>query len=87
MATYSKIPQDVKAIGAIASGHYAVFCGLMKAGEVFVKLQKDEDKGKSVPLVGYVTIKGKKIYYCRYGLVDDPSIYKGASKGSMGTKK
>lgn len=73
---YSKIPPDVKAIGAIASGHYAVFCnGLLKAGEVFVFLNKLEEKKKTIPLVGYVTVKGEKIFYCRYGFVNDPDIY------------
>lgn len=87
MATYSKIPQEVKAIGAVVSGHYAVFCkGLLKAGEVFVKLQKKEESGKSVPLVGYVTVERERIYYCRYGLLNDTTIYKGDTKGSKGTK-
>ena len=77
MPTYSKIPALMKEIGVIASGHYAVFCkGLLKAGSVFTRLQKREDKGREIPLVGYFTVKGERIYYCRYGLVDEPDIYK-----------
>lgn len=75
MPTYSKIPLEVKAIGAIASGRFAVFCGLLKAGSVFTKLEKLDSEGKAFPMVGFITIKGEKIYYCRYGFVDDPDIY------------
>lgn len=76
MPTYSKIPLEVKAIGAIASGRFAVFCnGLLKAGSVFTKLEKLDTKRKAFPAVGYIKINGEKIYYCRYGFVNDPEIY------------
>jgi hypothetical protein len=75
MPTYSKIPANVKAIGAIAIGRYAIFCkGLLKASDVGSKLNK-ADKNKGIPAVGYISHKGEKIYYCRYGFVNDPDIY------------
>ena len=74
MPTFKKIPQKVKDTGCIGIDRYAVFCkGLLKASSVVDKLSKAEKKG--IPAVGYVTIKGEKIYYCRYGFVDDPDIY------------
>lgn len=76
MPTYSKIPQNIKKLHTTASGRYVVFTkgGLLEAGEVFVRLEEAE-KRKTIPLVGYVTIKGKKYYYCAYGLFNDPDIY------------
>lgn len=75
MPTFKKIPKDVKAIGAIGCGPYAIFCkGLLKASDVANRLQKAE-KRNGIPVVGYVSLKGEKIYYCRYGFVDDPDVY------------
>lgn len=48
--------------------------GLLEAGKVFTILEKEQEK-KSIPAVGYITIEGKKYYYCAYGLFDDPDIY------------
>lgn len=74
MPTYSKIPKKDREIGAIAINQYAVFCHrIFKAGEVVKKLQKAKKKG--MPACGYVSIKGVKIYYCRYGFVNDEDIY------------
>jgi hypothetical protein len=74
MPTFAKIPMEVKAIGAIAIDRYAVFCkGLLTAGAVVMKLQKAEKKG--LPAVGYLIHKGQKIYYCRYGFINDKDIY------------
>jgi len=74
MPTFKKIPKKIKAIGSIASGRYCVFAGLMNAGKVFTALEKAHKKG-AIPMVGYVTVKGEKFFYCLYGLVDDPDIY------------
>ncbi len=74
MPTFSKIPKAAKEIGAIAINQYAIFCkGILKAGNVVKILQKEEKKG--IPACGYVRVKGEKIYYCRYGFVDDKDIY------------
>lgn len=74
MPTFSKIPKSAREIGAIAINQYAVFCeGIFKAGKVVTRLQKAEKKG--MPACGYVSIKGEKIYYCRYGFVNDEDIY------------
>ena len=76
MPTASKIPKEIKKLHSTASGRFVVFTkgGLLEAGKVFVRLEKAAKKG--VPPVGYLTIKGKKYYYCAYGLFNDPSIYK-----------
>ena len=75
MATFQKIPQKIKAIGSIAIGRYAIFCnGLLKAGEVCSLLEKQDEK-KGIPVVGYVTHRGEKIFYCRYGFINDPDVY------------
>lgn len=75
MPTYSKIPPEIKAIGAIAIGPYAVFCkGLIKASNVAGKLNK-ADKKNGIPGCGYLVYKKEKIYYCRYGFLNDPDIY------------
>ena len=75
MPTYKKIPKDAKAIGAIAIGQYAIFCkGLFKAGMLYNKLIA-ADKKRSIPAVGYISYKGEKVYYCRYGFVNDPDVY------------
>lgn len=75
MPTYAKIPPNIKAIGAIAIGRYAVFCrGIIKASNIARKLD-NADKKSGIPAVGYISHKGDKTYYCRYGFVDDPDIY------------
>lgn len=74
MATFKKIPKQIKAIGSVASGKYCVFAGIMEVGKVLKALEKAEKKGK-LPMVGYQTVQGKKYYYCLYGLVNDPDIY------------
>lgn len=76
MATYKKIPADVKAKGCICTGHFAVFCkGLLKASAVAAKLYKADKKRGGIPVVGYITHNKERVYYCRYGFVDDPDIY------------
>lgn len=77
MPTYSKIPQKEKAKGAITSGRFAVFGRLLSVGPAFTKLQSIK---KAFPAHGYITIVGKRYYYCLYGLVDDPDIYAKKSK-------
>lgn len=76
MPTESKIPLTEKRIGALTMGQYAIFCeaGLL-ATEVHDKLVQ-ADKKKGMPAVGYINVKGKKIYYCRYAFINDTGIYK-----------
>ena len=74
MPTYSKIPAKEKAKGAVANGGIAVFGGMLSVGPAMVKLQK-ADASKGIPAYGYITIEGKRWYYCRYGFLDDPDIY------------
>lgn len=74
MPTFQKIPVPVKEKGCIASGRYCVFASLMEAGDVFLALEQAEQHG-AIPVVGYVTIKGKRYHYCLYGLVDNPDVY------------
>jgi len=74
MPTFKKIPKEIRVIGAVAIGRYAIFCkGVLKASTIATKLDKAEKNG--IPAVGYVTMKGEKIYYCRYGLINDPDVY------------
>lgn len=72
MPTYAKIPQSEKAKGAVASGSFAVFGGIMSVGAAFTALQKIKT---AIPAHGYITVAGKRFYYCRYGFLDDPEIY------------
>ena len=75
MPVFKKIPQPVKAMGAVAGGRYAVFCvGLLKASAIIDRLQKADRRG-GIPAHGYVTYKKERVYYCLYGFVDDPNIY------------
>lgn len=75
MPTFKKIPPNIKAIGVIALGHYAIFCkGLIKAAAVATILQREDNKN-GIPGVGFITLKKEKIYYCRYGYVNNPIIY------------
>jgi len=75
MPTFCKIPISVKQTGSIAGSGYAVFCkGLLKASEVIVRLEK-YDSGGGLPAYGYLIHKKEKIYYCRYGFVNDPATY------------
>lgn len=74
MPTFQKIPKKVKEKGCIALGRYCVFAGFLEAGKVVLAIQKAEKRG-AIPAVGYITIKGKKYYYCLYGLLNDPDIY------------
>lgn len=76
MPTASKIPQEAKKIGAVAIGRYAIFCeGMLVAAEIHDKLAAADTK-HGMPAVGYISVKGKKIYYCRYAFVNDNDIYK-----------
>jgi hypothetical protein len=72
MPTHAKIPKKIKKIGATASGGFVVFGGMLSVGPAMVKLQSFK---KAIPAHGHLTIKGRKYWYCRYGLVDDPDIY------------
>ena len=75
MPSFCKIPQEVKKTGCVAIGHYAVFCkSAVTAAQVATVIRK-HDLEKGIPAVGFLTIKGKKFYYCRYGFVNDPDIY------------
>lgn len=75
MPTFKRIPASVKEQGCVAIGGWAVFCkGILKASEVVTRLQRADSKGKC-PIVGYLLFKGEKVYYCRYGFVDDADIY------------
>ncbi|MGZ3999593.1 MAG: hypothetical protein ACXVIY_03145 [Mucilaginibacter sp.] len=79
----------MRKIGAIASGHYAVFAkGPLQASPAFVALHK-ADVSTGIPAYGKITVKGKVFYYCRYGFVNDPDIYakaQGKSKKAHTTK-
>lgn len=76
MPVYSKIPLKVKEKGAIAGGHWAVYCdSIITASRICRKLNEASKKG-DCPLVGYVTSGGTRYYYCRYGFINDPDIYK-----------
>jgi hypothetical protein len=76
MPTYKKIPASVKAEGCVASLDFAIFCkGLLTASEIIGRLYK-ADKKRSIPIVGYVIFKKKRVFYCRIGFVDDPDIYR-----------
>lgn len=75
MPTFKRIPASVKEKGCVAIGGWAVFCkGILRASEVVTRLQRADSKGKC-PIVGCLMFKGEKIYYCRYGFVDDADIY------------
>ena len=75
MPTYKKIPPRVKKQGAVAIGRYGIFCSsVITAAEIATTLGTLEDK-KTIPMVGYVTRKGQRIYYCLQGLLEDPIIY------------
>ena len=74
MATFCKIPKNVKNIGCIAIGNYAIFCkGVVKAANVHDKLIQSEKKG--IPAVGFLHFNKEKVYYCRLGFVNDKKIY------------
>ena len=75
MPTFSKIPLEEKAKGAIINGRIAVFGSLLKVGPAMAKLQTADEK-KGIPAYGYITLAGNRFYYCRYGFLDDPDIYK-----------
>lgn len=79
MPTFSKIPLEEKAKGAIVNGGIAVFGSLLKVGPAMVKLQTADEK-KGIPAYGYITITGIRFYYCRYGFLNDPDIYKSQKK-------
>jgi len=71
-----KIPQEVKEKKAIAIGGYAIFCqGFMKAVNITTEIQKADKKKKGIPAYGFIMYKNQKVYYCRYGFVEDPDIY------------
>lgn len=75
MIQFQKIPPDVKQIGAIAIGRYAIFCkGFLKATTIVDKLVKADNK-KGIPIVGFIQIKKEKIFYCRFGFINDNDIY------------
>lgn len=75
MATFSQIPVKEKEIGVTAIGRYAIFVrGLLTATTIANKLAKLDNKG-GIPVHGFITFKKKKIYYCRFGFVNDDSIY------------
>jgi hypothetical protein len=75
MPTYSKIPKKVREVGCIAINEWAIWCtGLLKAGVIMTRICRADKRG-GLPLVGYVSYKGERVYYCRYGLVGDEDIY------------
>jgi hypothetical protein len=75
MPVFKKIPLTEKEKGSYALGQYAIFTdSLFKAATIAAKLSKADNK-KGIPAVGYVTHKGNKYYYCRYGFVNDAEIY------------
>jgi hypothetical protein len=74
LPTKSKIPKELKGT-AVASGSWAVFAGIIRAGKIFTMLQ-DIPTTKAVPISGYFTDKAGKVYYCRYGFINDKEIYK-----------
>lgn len=75
MPTFKKIPKKIKDKGCVASGRFCVFAGLLQAGNAFVALEKADKKGSSIPVVGFITVKGKRYYYCLSGFINDPDIY------------
>lgn len=75
MAVFSKIPVKEKEVGAIAIGRYAIFVkGFLNASTIAGKLSRLDNKG-GIPAHGYLTFKRNKVYYCRFGFVNDDSIY------------
>lgn len=75
MPTESKIPPQARQIGAISIGGYSIFCPSPMVYEVHRRLA-EADKKPGMPAVGYINLKGEKIYYCRNAFINDPGIYK-----------
>tara|TARA_B100000508_G_C11464650_1_gene280976 strand:+ start:908 stop:1123 length:216 start_codon:yes stop_codon:yes gene_type:complete len=68
----SKLPKRLKKEEVVAIGPIAVWTkSIITAGEVLTRVQRR----KSVGLCGTATVKGKKIYWCRYGFLNDDMIY------------
>lgn len=74
MPKVKKIPKELWGT-ATAGGHWAVFdVGFMTACKIITRLEKKLKK-KNCPSIGYLTYKGKKVYYCLYGIVEDKNTY------------
>lgn len=74
MPTKKKIPKKFRKTRPIAIGPYCVFTqSILTAANVSSKLSK-ADKKEKLPAYGQIQIKGKKYYYCRYGLISKPHI-------------
>jgi hypothetical protein len=72
MPTYAKIPKKIDKTQTVAIGSWVIFVkSLSEASAVAIALSRYD----SAPLVGHITLKGKKYYYCRYGFLNDPDIY------------
>lgn len=72
MPTFKKIPKKYKKVSGVAIGGFFIFAnvGILTASGIATRLSK-----KGIPAYGRLTYKGKKYYYCRYGLTDDPDIF------------
>jgi hypothetical protein len=73
MINFSKIPKEKKGTEVVAIGMFAVFCSsLRKASAVVEQLHK---KRGDIPACGYATVNREKVYWCRYGFLNDNTIY------------
>lgn len=75
MPRHSKLPKELKESHNTASGSWVVFAGMLAAGVVFEKIQLLESKKRTIPLVGYFIVNNKKVYYVRFGLLNDPDVW------------
>jgi hypothetical protein len=80
----SKIPLHLKdSPDKIATGHFCIFTGsLLVAGKIVTKLYALDKKHDGLPAYGQMVCKGKKVYWCKYGFVSDPDIYRDPGKKS-----
>jgi len=64
-----KLPRRLLGAPRIDIGHLSVFCeGVLTASHVCRKANRRA-------MAGYVLVQGKRVYWVRYGFVNDPNAY------------
>lgn len=66
---YSKLPLSIKGKHNVAFDYWVVWCSLLQVGKYAPVLY-----GKG-PMIGYIKDGKKKVWFCRYGFINDNDIW------------
>lgn len=67
---YSKIPIAIKDEHQVAFDHWVIWCSLLDVGKYASLLNRGTG-----PMVGYILDGKRKVWFCRYGFINDSDIW------------